>query len=103
LIDELIACGVDVLNIQDLVNGVKEIAESCRGRVAVELDIDRQQVTPGGNRRDIEDLIREEVECLGSPEGGLALFYELYPGVPVENIRALMDAMERNSGVRRSP
>lgn len=103
LIDDLIACGVDVLNIQDLVNGVKEIAETCSGRVAVELDIDRQQVTPGGNPRDIEDLIREEVERLGSPEGGLALFYELYPGVPVENIRAVMDAMERNSDVMRSP
>lgn len=29
----------------------------------------------------------------GSPEGGLALFYELYPGAHVENIRTVMDAM----------
>lgn len=40
-------------------------------------------------------LIREEVEKLGSRQGGLMMVYGLYPGVPLENAKAVMDAMER--------
>ena len=43
----------------------------------------------------IDELIRREIEKLGSPEGGLMMIYGLYPGVPLENVGALMDAMER--------
>ena len=32
---------------------------------------------------------------LGSKEGGLMMLHGMYPGVPLENVRALMDAMER--------
>jgi len=39
--------------------------------------------------------VREEVEKLGSREGGLMMIYGLYPGVPLENAAAVMDAMER--------
>ena len=44
---------------------------------------------------DIDALIREEVSKLGSREGGLSMIYGLYPGVPLENVKALMDAMEK--------
>jgi uroporphyrinogen decarboxylase len=40
-------------------------------------------------------LIREEVEKLGNQQSGLMMIYGLYPGVPLENVGALMDAMER--------
>ena len=43
----------------------------------------------------IESLIREEVTELGSKAGGLMMIYGLYPNVPLENVKALMDAMER--------
>ena len=59
------------------------------------LDIDRQRITPFGSPSEIDALIREEVEKLGSPKGGLMMIYGLYPGVPLENAKALMDAMER--------
>jgi len=45
-----------------------------------------------------EALVREEVEKLGSKQGGLMMIYGLYPGVPLENAGALMDAMERYMG-----
>ena len=45
--------------------------------------------------KQIDDLIKEEVEKLGSKQGGLMMIYGLYPGVPIENIKALMDAMEK--------
>lgn len=95
LADDLVDGGVDVLNLQDRVNGVEWIARRLAGRVCIDLDVDRQHVTARGTPRQIEDLITEEVRCLGRREGGLMMIYGLYPGVPVENVRALMDAMER--------
>jgi hypothetical protein len=58
------------------------------------LDIDRQNITPHGTPAQVDALIREEVEKLGSKQGGLMMIYGLYPGVPLENVGALMDAME---------
>ena len=42
----------------------------------------------------IDALIREEVEKLGSKDGGLMMIYGLYPGVSIENTRAVMEAMD---------
>jgi uroporphyrinogen-III decarboxylase len=97
LVDDLVLSGVDALNLQDLVNGIDWIAANLKGRVCIDLDIDRQQITRFGSPKQIDALIREEVERLGSREGGLMMIYGLYPGVPLENIKALMDAMERYS------
>ena len=44
---------------------------------------------------EVDALIKEEVSTLGSKAGGLMLIYGLYPGVPLENAKALMDAMEK--------
>jgi len=95
LMDDLVVSGADVLNLQDLVNGIDWIAARLKGRVCIDLDIDRQSVTRFGSPAQIDRLIREEVEKLGSPAGGLMMIYGLYPGVPLENVKALMDALER--------
>ncbi|UCD50426.1 MAG: hypothetical protein JSW27_23240 [Phycisphaerales bacterium] len=98
LVDDLLASGVDALNLQDLVNGIDWIAAHLKGRVCIDLDIDRQQITRFGTPDRIDALVRAEVEKLGSPEGGLMMIYGLYPGVPLENAQAVMDAMERYAG-----
>lgn len=95
LADDLVEGGVEVINLQDLVNGIDWIAHKFSGKVCIDLDIDRQQVTPRGTPAQIDALIREEVEKLGSRQGGLMMVYGLYPGVPLENAKAVMDAMER--------
>lgn len=95
LVEDLIDCGANVLNLQDLVNGIDWIKENLAGRICIDLDIDRQHVTTSGTPDQIDTLIREEVEKLGSKEGGLMMIFGLYPSVPLENIKALMDAMER--------
>lgn len=91
----LLECGMDVLNLQDLVNGIGWIKENLAGRVCVELDIDRQKITPFGTEQEVDRLILEEVKELGSRQGGLMMVYGLYPGVPFKNVKALMDAMEK--------
>jgi uroporphyrinogen decarboxylase len=95
LLDDLIEGGVQVINLQDLVNGIDWIRDKLTGRVCIDLDIDRQQVTTFGTPEQIDALIREEVTKLGSRAGGLMLIYGLYPNVPLDNVKALMDAMER--------
>jgi uroporphyrinogen decarboxylase len=98
LAGDLTDAGVQVINLQDRVNGIDWIAQTFAGRVCVHLDIDRQSVTPFGTPAEIDALIREEVEKLGSPQGGLMMIYGLYPGVPLRNAEAVMDAMERYMG-----
>lgn len=95
IVDDLIEAGGDVLNLQDLVNGVDDIARQIKGRLAIELDIDRQEVTVLGSPRDVDDHIRECVMKLGSPAGGLGLTYQPWPPTPIENIRAAWDALEK--------
>lgn len=98
LIEDILAGGVDIINLQDLVNGIDWIAGRFAGKTCVELDIDRQAVTTFGSPRQIDALIRSEVSQIGRKEGGLMMIYGLYPGVPLDNVAALMDAMERYAG-----
>ncbi|HHW48904.1 MAG TPA: hypothetical protein GXX14_09840, partial [Clostridiaceae bacterium] len=95
LVDDLIDGGVEIINLQDLVNGIDWIAGKFAGKVCVELDIDRQSVTVHGTPQQVDALIREEVEKIGRKEGGLMMVYGLYPGTPLKNAKALMDAMEK--------
>ena len=95
LVDDIIDSGVEIINLQDLVNGIDWIADRFRGKICVDLDVDRQKITPYGTPAQIDALIREEVEKIATPRGGLTMVYGLYPGVPLENVKALMDAMEK--------
>ncbi|MFZ2655195.1 MAG: uroporphyrinogen decarboxylase family protein [Victivallales bacterium] len=95
LVDDLVDAGVDVINLQDLVNGIDWIAGRFAGKKCIELDIDRQSITRFGTPSQIDALIREEVERLSTPQGGLMMIFGMYPGIPLENAKALMDAMER--------
>ena len=63
--------------------------------MCIDLDVDRQKVTVSGTPDQVDALVREEVEKLGSKQGGLMMIYGMYPGVPLENAQALMDAMEK--------
>lgn len=95
LADDLIDDGVQIINLQDLVNGIDWIRDKFAGKLAIDLDIDRSRITAQGTPQRIDALIREEVSKLSTPMGGLTMIYGLYPGVPLENVRALMDAMEK--------
>ena len=85
-----------IINLQDLVNGLDWIEANIKGKVCIDLDIDRQRITPFGTPQQVRDLVKEEISRLGTRDGGLMLTYGWYPGVPLENIKALMDALEEN-------
>jgi hypothetical protein len=97
ILPDLIDCGADVLNPQVGANGLDSLARECKGRVCIDLDLDRQMF-PFCTPDDIDDHIREAVEVLGSPEGGLWLKAELGPDIPLENMDAVCTAMEKYRG-----
>lgn len=98
LVDDIIDGGVEIINLQDLVNGIDWIKSKFSGKVCVDLDIDRQKITRFGTPKEIDELIRTEVSSIGTKDGGLTMIYGLYPDVSLENVKALMDAMERYMG-----
>ena len=95
IIPDLIEVGVTTLNPQDFVNGLDNLARLAKGQVHINLDIDRQSVTVFGTPGEIDAHIRNGVETLGSPEGGLSMIWGVNPGTPIENIEAGVRAMEK--------
>jgi len=94
LMDEFIEAGVDIINPQDLCNGIDDLAREVKGRMCISLDIDRQKIVPFGKPNEIREMIKEEVMKLGSPQGGLMMIAGIYPPTPPENVDALCSALE---------
>ena len=57
LAEDILDCGVQVLNLQDLVNGIDWVKENLKGRVCIDLDIDRQSITVNGSPEQIDAII----------------------------------------------
>ncbi|RKY00301.1 hypothetical protein DRP77_11700 [Candidatus Poribacteria bacterium] len=93
IIPDLIECGVSILNPQDLVNGLDNIEKLAKGRVFIDLDIDRQKITVFGTPEEVEEHVLNCIKKLGSPKGGLSLIWGVYPPTPLENIKAAVEAM----------
>lgn len=100
IIPDLIECGVQVINPQIRANGLDGLVATCKGKVCVDLDLDRQ-LFPFCTPADIDAHVRQAVEALGSPEGGLWLTGEVDDGVPLRNVEALCAAMEKYRGFFR--
>ena len=94
IIPDLIDCGVNVVNPQVRANGLDQLAAVCKGKVCVDLDLDRQSF-PFFTPAQVDAHVREAVETLGLPAGGLWLKAEMGPDVPLENIAAVCSALEK--------
>lgn len=62
----------------------------------MDADLDRQMF-PFCTPEDIDEHVREVVEKLGSPAGGLMLTAECGPDVPLENIEAICNCLGKYS------
>jgi hypothetical protein len=100
IIGDLVECGVSVINPQIRANGLDNLAAACKGKVCVDLDLDRQ-LFPFCTPAEIDAHVREAVEKLGSAEGGLWLKAEVDDGVPLENVEAICCALEKYRGYYR--
>jgi len=94
IIADLIEVGVTVLNPQFRANGLQGLQEVAKGRVALCQDLDRQ-LFPFATPSQIEDHIGDVWEGLCLPEGGLMLYAECEPDVPMANIEAICTTLEQ--------
>jgi hypothetical protein len=94
IIPDLIECGVTVLNPQIRANTLDGIVRECKGKICVNLDLDRQ-LFPFCTPEDISEHVEEATVKLGSKAGGLMLHAECEPDVPLENIEAICQALEK--------
>ena len=94
IIGDLIDCGVTVINPQIRANTLDGIVRECKWKVCVNLDLDRQ-LFPFCTPKDIDEHVKEAVVKLGSKYGGLMLTAECEPDVPLENIEAICQALEK--------
>jgi len=94
IVDDLIECGVSLHDPQLRANSLEGIQKVYRGRLCVNLDLDRQSfpfITPAEMREQVHTV----VDSLALPEGGLMVLAQFYGNdIPLANIAACMEAME---------
>lgn len=94
IVDDLLECGVSVHDPQLRANGLDGIRRAYRGRLCVNLDLDRQGF-PFMTPAEMRDQVREVIDALALPEGGLMLLAQFYGNdIPLPVIAACLEAME---------
>jgi len=96
IMPDLVECGVDMINPQFRANGIEKLVEVCRRKqiIPINLDLDRQ-LFPVATPSELHDHVAECVESLYLPEGGLGLNVEFNKDVSLENMAAVLDAVEK--------
>jgi len=96
IMPDLVQCGVDIINPQFRANGIDNLVRVCRQEqvITINLDLDRQ-LFPFANRSQLFDHVAECVESLYMPAGGLGLAMEFNYDVSLENMAAVLDAVEK--------
>ncbi len=96
IMPDLVECGVDIINPQFRANGLDNLVRVCRKEqiITINLDLDRQ-LFPWATRSQIFDHVGSAVESLYMKEGGLGLNVELNYEIPLENMAAVIDAVEK--------
>lgn len=94
IVDDLIECGVSVHDPQFRANTLEGIVRAYKGRLCANVDLDRQMFA-FCKPDDIREQVRETVEQMGAPEGGLMISGSVWDdNTPLENIEALCSALE---------
>jgi len=94
IVDDLIECGVSMHDPQLRANTLEGIVRAYKGRVCTTVDLDRQSF-PFATPAELREQIRNVVDAMGAPEGGLMLSAGVWGSdVPLANIQAICAAVE---------
>jgi uroporphyrinogen decarboxylase len=93
IVDDLIECGVSIHDPQLRACTLEGIAKVYKGKMCINLDLD-EQMFAFCKPADIREQVRKVVEKLWLPQGGLMVYGEPSPDVPLENIEAICSALE---------
>ena len=94
IMPDLQECGVTMINPQFRANGLDNLVRVCKGKIPINLDLDRQMF-PFATPSELDDHVRECVEALYLPQGGLGLMVEFNYEVPLQNAAAVLDAIRK--------
>ena len=96
IMPDLVDCGVDMINPQYRANGIDNLVRVCRKEqiISINLDLDRQ-LFPFATRSQLFDHVEECVKLLYLPQGGLGINVEFNYEIPLENMAAVLDAVEK--------
>ena len=72
IMPDLQECGVNMINPQFRANGLDNLVRVCKGKIPINLDLDRQ-LFPFATPSEIDSHVAECVEALYLPQGGLSL------------------------------
>ena len=97
IIPDLIESGVNILNPQIRANTLEGLQRYAKGKVCINLDLDRQ-LFPFAKPDELKAHVHEAVDALAMEEGGLMLYAECEPDIPLENIEAICEAFEKVGG-----
>jgi hypothetical protein len=93
IIPDLIDCGVQLLNPQVGPNTLEGLARTCKGRVALKLDLDRQMI-PFATSHQVRDHIHQAVDLLAQPEGGFMFYAGCSYDFPLKNIETIFATLQ---------
>jgi hypothetical protein len=94
IMPDLCDTGVNMINPQYRANGLENLVRVCKGKIPINLDLDRQ-LLPFATPASIEAHIRECIEALYLPQGGLGINLELGLDVSLEVIEAAIAALDK--------
>lgn len=94
IMQDLKDCGIDMINPQYRANGLDNLVRVCKGKIPINLDLDRQMF-PFASKGEIFDHIGSCVEALYLKEGGLGLQAELNYEIPLNTVAYILDALEK--------
>ncbi len=94
IMPDIIETGVNIINPQFSANGLENLERVCKGKIPINLDLDRQ-LFPFATKSQIESHITQCVETLYLPQGGLGLNIELNYEVPIENMVAIFETVRK--------
>jgi hypothetical protein len=94
IMPDLQEAGVNMVNPQYRANGLENLVRVCKGRIPINLDLDRQFL-PFATPVTLEAHIKECIEALYLPSGGLGINLELGKDVNLDVIEAALAALEK--------
>jgi hypothetical protein len=95
IVDDLKDAGVSIHDPQERANSIEGIKKHYKGKLCVDLDLDRQ-IFPFSSPDAIDKQIKRAIDELNSPEGGLMLKAEISDeNIPLANIEAICNAFEK--------
>jgi hypothetical protein len=93
IMPDLAECGVTIINPQFRANGLDNLVRVCKGKIPINLDLDRQ-LFPFASLNELHDHVMKSVEALYLPEGGLGLNLEIGPDVSLDSMDVLFAATD---------